>query len=250
MALEIALITFAWMCEQVAPYLELAADLPSLAITTVEDRSNLLCPVLERIANGEKDYGSNWVTSKAWKLLDKTGLKKAQVIHIPLEVVNGWATGPIVDSCTGMMALTGSDRRTPGRYHEDKTGKNPAKMGQTNEMIHPSVKYRMLKDASYKPIPLSGFERSLRQSKNEGYEWTNGEVTIPEYLIKPRDYFTRHVARQDGKITNGAEDFIAGIDRDVGAMTSAREFLETRERSEAAAATREGNNAGFYEGGF
>ncbi|KAK8039076.1 hypothetical protein PG993_007487 [Apiospora rasikravindrae] len=245
---QIAMISFAWMCEQIAPYLQLDVDLRSLARVAVEDRVTLIKPVLDRIAHGEKDFGSNWLARKGWEALDWSGLKKAQPKHVANDVVNGWATGPIVDSFSGTMTLAGAVDRTPGRYVEYKEkGKSPVKLGETHEMIHPSVEYRMRKKKNttprYDPEGLKGFRRDVRKAADEkkrsewtgsgklGYEWTyewtktgntkeGGEVVevlIPEYLIKPEDVFSRYVAMQDSLGVEGtASQFINEIDKAVG----------------------------------
>ncbi|KAK8025777.1 hypothetical protein PG990_003600 [Apiospora arundinis] len=259
---QIAMISFAWMCEQVAPYLQLDIDhLNALSKHAVEDRNNLIRPVLDRIDHGEKDYGSNWLTRKAWEALDWSGLKKAQKKHIASDVVNGWATGPIVDSYSGAMTLAGAADRTPGRYVEYKEGEEdeedkksaPVKLGPTHEMIHPSVEYRMRKkkmaSPPYGPAGLKGFRRSVRQYPDDkkydwiapgrrGYEWTktktNGgagevEVLIPEYLIRPEDVFSRYVAMQGSLEVEGtASDFLGEIDKAVGAKTREADNLDAR----------------------
>lgn len=217
---EIALISFAWMCEQVAPHLELSKDIHWEA---VEDRSKLIRPLLDEIEKGEKDYGNHALFKNAWKVLDKTGVVKAQTKKIEDGVVNGWATGPIVDSFQGGMALAGSIVRTPGDYER--------KLGPTYEYIHPSVTYRMRKVANYKPEALKGFTRSEKPDEKNRYVWTKGDIKIPEYLIKAGDSFTRCVAQQDSYRTDGnAADFIGGIDRQVGAKTSEAESLDAREK--------------------
>jgi len=208
------------MCEQVAPYLQFDGDLMSLAQSSVSDRFNLITPILKKISEGVKDYGGNWVTSKGWQLLDKAGLKKAGLKTIPLGAVNGWATGPIVDSFTGTMTAAGSIIRTPGAYGAGAV-----------EMIHPSIKYRMMKNTTYRPEALKNFERSLRKTGDKVYEWKRGNITIPEYIIKDTDYFTRHVAGQDAGTEDHASDFIGRLDRDLGQKSNEREFLETREES-------------------
>ncbi|KAK8134075.1 hypothetical protein PG984_006087, partial [Apiospora sp. TS-2023a] len=251
---QIAMISFAWMCEQVAPYLQLDVDLGSLARAAVADRYNLIKPVLDRIAHGEKDYGSNWLTRKGWEALDRSGLKKAQLKHVANDVVNGWATGPIVDSFSGTMTIAGAVYRTPGRYVEYKEkGKSPVKLGKTHEMIHPSVKYRKEKKEKatppYDPEGLKGFRRDVRKSADpKRYEWTGSgksgfewtmtkeggddaipEVSIPEYLIKPEDVFSRFVAMQDtSEADDSASDFIGKIDKAVGAKTQEADILDTR----------------------
>jgi hypothetical protein len=210
------------MVEQVAPYLQFVEDLYSLGYSTVTDRNNLVHPVLERISKGEeKDFGTQWVMKKASQLLDMTGLKNAQVRKIAGEVINGWATGPIVDSFTGSMAIAGSIPRTPGQY---KKGEHGELLGPTLEMIHPSIAFRMAQVSDYKPGPMDGFKRRAKKVGKEGYEWRNEklDITISEYLIKPHDSLTRIVARQDANTHFGsrAMDFIGGIDRDVGANTT------------------------------
>ncbi|KAI1848423.1 hypothetical protein JX265_008795 [Neoarthrinium moseri] len=212
---QLALITFAWMCEQVAPYLQLDTDLDTLARGAVEDRYSLMRPALDAMAKADKDALGSPLSSKGLGLLEKAGLKKAQVKGISKEVINGWATGPIVDSYAGLMAFAGSVPRTPGRYAEDKSGK--VKLGQTNEYIHPSVEYRKRSRTDYRPKPLEGFTRSARQSGSKGYDWTSSTVTIPEYVIKPEHRFTRYIVAQDTSRTEGtAHDFIAEIDKIIG----------------------------------
>ena len=44
---EIVLITYAWMVEQVAPYLQFDGGLSSVALAAVEHRSDLIRPVLK-----------------------------------------------------------------------------------------------------------------------------------------------------------------------------------------------------------
>ncbi|KAF4449657.1 peptidoglycan-containing protein [Fusarium austroafricanum] len=207
---EIALISFGWMCEQVAPYLQFVEDgsLVDLGKLAVQDRYNLLKPLLTNIQNGdEKDFGPGPLSSRIAASLDRTGIKKADVRKIPEETVSGWATGPIVDSFTGAMIAGGSIDRVPGNYTKDDKGRE---LGETYEMIHPCVKYRMNKIPSYKPKSLRGFERTTYSGK--GYVWTKGNVKIPEFVIKTGDAFSRHVAEQDRSAGGNAREFLKSID--------------------------------------
>ncbi|KAF5553007.1 hypothetical protein FNAPI_6925 [Fusarium napiforme] len=207
---QIALISFAWMCEQVAPYLQFVEDgsLSELGKSAVQDRYNLLKPLLTNIQNGdEKDYGPGPLSSRISASLDRTGIKKADVRKIPEETVSGWATGPIVDSFTGAMIAGGSVDRVPGNYTKDDKGRE---IGDTYEMIHPCVKYRMSKIPSYKPKALRGFERTTDGGR--GYVWTKGNVKIPEFVVKTGDAFSRHVAEQDRSAGGNARDFLQKID--------------------------------------
>ncbi|KAG9507218.1 hypothetical protein J7337_000767 [Fusarium musae] len=207
---QIALISFAWMCEQVAPYLQFVEDgsLSELGKSAVQDRYNLLKPLLTNIQNGdEKDYGPGPLSSRVAASLDRTGIKKADVRKIPEETVSGWATGPIVDSFTGAMIAGGSVDRVPGNYTKDDKGRE---IGDTYEMIHPCVKYRMSKIPSYKPKALRGFERTADGGR--GYVWTKGNIKIPEFVVKTGDAFSRHVAEQDRSSGGNARDFLQKID--------------------------------------
>ncbi|KAK8077572.1 hypothetical protein PG996_003742 [Apiospora saccharicola] len=232
---QIAMISFAWMCEQVAPYLQLDVDLGNLARAAVEDRCNLIKPVLDRIAHGEKDYGSNWLTRKGWEALDRSGLKKAQLKHVANDVVNGWATGPIVNSFSGTMTIAGAVYRTPGRYVEYKEkGKSPVKLGKSHEMVHHSVEYRKQKKMvtpPYDPEGLKGFQRDVRKSADpKRYEWTGSGNS--GYLIKPEDVFSRYIAMQGSLEVEGtASDFIGEIDKADGAKTQEADTLDIREAS-------------------
>ncbi|KAF5026482.1 hypothetical protein F66182_1404 [Fusarium sp. NRRL 66182] len=203
---QIALISFAWMCEQVAPYLQFfeGGSLSELGKSTVEDRYNLLKPLLTDIQNGEeKDYGPGPLSSRIAAHLDRSGIIKVDVRKIPEETLTGWATGPIVDSFTGAMIAAGSVDRAPGTYSKDNKGRE---LGSTYEMIHPCVKYRMNKVAGYRPRALRGFDRAVDGSK--GYLWKKGDVEIPEFVIKAGDAFSRRLAEQD----RYASDFIKSID--------------------------------------
>lgn len=209
-SIEIALISFAWMCEQVAPYLQFVEDgsLGELGKSAVQDRYNLLKPLLTNIQNGdEKDYGPGPLSSRIAASLDRTGIKKADVRKVPEETISGWATGPIVDSFTGAMIAGGSVDRVPGNYTKDDKGRE---IGDTYEMIHPCVKYRMSKIPSYKPKALRGFERTADGGK--GFVWTKGNVKIPEFVIRTGDAFSRHVAEQDRSPGGNARDFLKSID--------------------------------------
>ncbi|RGP79106.1 hypothetical protein FLONG3_2788 [Fusarium longipes] len=203
---QIALISFAWMCERVAPYLQFAEgdSLRDLGKSAVQDRYNLLKPLLTNIQNGdEKDFGGGLLTSRIAASLDRTGIKKAEVRKIPEETISGWATGPIVDSFTGAMIASGSIDRTPGGYSKDDKGRE---LGDTYEMIHPCVQYRMNKVSSYKPKALRGFERTT--SNGKGFVWKKGGIQIPEFVIKTEDAFSRYIAEQD----RYAPEFIKSID--------------------------------------
>lgn len=102
----------------------------------------------------------------------------------------GWGTGTIIDSYTLMYGLNGSKPRTPGAYAVDD---EPSTQGATNEQIHPTVGYRvaMTKDLPeeklwYRPAGLTPDKYQRRKRAGGGWEYVLGDVTLPEYKIKPR----------------------------------------------------------------
>ncbi|KAF0324258.1 hypothetical protein GQ607_008432 [Colletotrichum asianum] len=212
---QLALISFAWMCDQIKPYLQLDDDavyetLSTLADREVEQRKRMI----QDLRSG-KDYGSNWATKPFWKVLDYTGVYKASKKVVPED---GWALGTIVDSFTGMMKMSGSKYRTPGRYKDDNDGKD---MSETKEEIHPSVFLRHETLSAYRPYSLTGFERfekSSKTSKKGRHKvmrgWRNGNLVIPEYVIKPTDTISRRLA----ECFAGGKEFVAKLD-DTGNET-------------------------------
>ncbi|KAF5517814.1 Uncharacterized protein CGCA056_v011300 [Colletotrichum aenigma] len=204
---QLALISFAWMCDQIKPYLQLDDDevyntLSTLADREVEQRKRMI----QDLRSG-KDYGSNWVTQPFWKVLDFTGVYKASKKGV---AEDGWALGTIVDSFTGMMKMSGSKYRTPGRYKEDNADKD---MSETKEEIHPSVFLRYESLSGYRPISLTGFKRFEERSKKGSITkvtrgWRNGNLEIPEYVIKPDDKISRRLAEWFA----GGREFVARLD--------------------------------------
>ncbi|ETS85953.1 hypothetical protein PFICI_03978 [Pestalotiopsis fici W106-1] len=208
---QIALITFAWMCEQIAPYVQLDSNLLKLATNSVRDRYELIHAPLQ-LTPQTREEG---LLKKASDLLNRAGAGQKPVSP---EVQYGWADGPIVDSFAGTMKLAGSKPRTPGRYSH--SGPDGAKLGKTNEMIHPSVQYRMQRRPEYRPEPLKGF---TRQQTDHGFQWKQGEIVVPEYRIKSSDVFSRYIVDQDSlKGESQASKFVREIDQAIGQNFLAR----------------------------
>ncbi|KAH7014374.1 uncharacterized protein B0I36DRAFT_389287 [Microdochium trichocladiopsis] len=188
---QIALISFAWMCEQVKPFVRFEERLRK---RSVRDRMALIVPVLAEIsAGGNKDFGS-WV-KPFWKALDWTGAYKAETKQIAPSTVCGWAEGPIVDSYTLKMRATGSITRTPGEYCKTPKGTEQHQLGDTQESIHPTVAYRMKKlgPEKYDPEALRNFKR-VWVKENERWEWQKAGVVVPEFKISEKAKFSRFLA--------------------------------------------------------
>ncbi|KAK9776224.1 hypothetical protein SCAR479_07130 [Seiridium cardinale] len=208
---QIALISFAWMCEQTAPYLQLEENLLSLARNSVQDRYDLIHSPLHPPA--PSNIG-DWLTMKASSFIGKVESGHSSSRKVSREIQYGWATGPVIDSFKGIMLLAGSATRTPGQYVKDKS--NGVRLGKTNEMIHPTVQFRIGNRYDYRPEALKGFTR--RQAGRSGFEWKSGSVTIPEYLVRPGDTFSRYIADQDRlEQEYRATEFLHEIDRIVQA---------------------------------
>ncbi|KAF4814013.1 hypotheticall protein [Colletotrichum tropicale] len=190
---QLALISFAWMCDQIKPYLQLNDDKLNNTLSTLADREVEQRKRMIQDLRSGKDYGSNWAAKPFWKVLDYTGVYKASKKGVPED---GWALGTIVDSFTGMMKMSGSKYRTPGRYKEDNADKDRS---ETKEEIHPSVFLRYERISGYRPISLTGFERFEERSKKGSLTkvtrgWRNGNLVIPEYVIKPDDKISRRLS--------------------------------------------------------
>ncbi|KAF3805685.1 hypothetical protein GCG54_00005047 [Colletotrichum gloeosporioides] len=195
---KLALISFAWMCDQIKPYLQLNDDEVYNTLSTLADRE------VEQRKRMIQDLRT---TKPFWKVLDCTGVYKASKKGVPED---GWALGTIVDSFTGMMKMSGSKYRTPGRYKDDNASKD---MSETKEEIHPSVFLRHETLSAYRPYSLTGFERFEKSSKKGSPNkvmrgWRNGNLAIPEYVIKPTDTVSRRLA----ECFAGGREFVAKLD--------------------------------------
>jgi len=128
---------------------------------------------------------------------DEDGVTLKRVVA--MDALTGWATGPIIDSFHGMIALADSKYRTPGEYRKStlQDGKS-VELGKTNEFIHPTVQYRKehLREDAYRPLALDKFERKEERGKVKqqdgstkevvvGFKWVKKDKTasIPEWKI-------------------------------------------------------------------
>lgn len=202
---QIALISFAWMVEQCKPYL---AFEPRIRKRSVRDRMALMLPIMAEMRNSQwKEYG-DWI-KPLWRTLEHLWLYTPACRKFAPKVVVGWAEGPIVDSYTLKMRLTGSQHRTPGDYgnppddpegKKDRCRKNPRYT--TNEAIHPSVTYRRWAVKDYEPKALDGFTRSWNgtqwvwskpavKQKQWFWDWREPVVVpaieVPEYPVPVDD---------------------------------------------------------------
>jgi hypothetical protein len=138
-------ITFAWMLDQISPYV-------SINETVVYQDSRARQNHIDDLNEQKRKYDEHEKEEEAkrsWAQWAGRALGSAadKVLH-PLtkpEKPNsnrhdfGWGTGIIIDSYTMMYWPNGSKPRTPKAYAKDT--KHTAS-GETNEEIHPTVGYR------------------------------------------------------------------------------------------------------------
>jgi len=199
---QIALITLAWMCDQIKPHIQLD--------NTVEDKGGSCTLINREIAarNELLEY------SRQYAGINLLGFKLPNLSKIPVDMtmrlvttianaqcVDDWALGPIVSAPEFMKNLIPFEvkTRTPMEFKADDAGN---KIGTTNESVHPSVEFRKER-SRYHPPALSGWNR--RRAGLNGWEWekeiepsiwnrwTGKDLYMPEETI-PRDSFSRMLA--------------------------------------------------------
>jgi hypothetical protein len=182
-----------------------------------QDRFLLMQPIIESLLSDDAKYKNNWLVKKIDNMLakDKTDPwndgNKTRSKVLAADALQGWATGPIVDSFEGKMKKAGSKYRTPGEYRDE----NPPQCatGKTEEEIHPTVWYRMQQlGKEYQPEPLKSFKRKQKKSANGvSYEWVKGSVRIPESKIGGMQSIERSCL-----VSYTAKEFMGGLDKEYG----------------------------------
>lgn len=195
-------ITFAWMLDQISPYVSINAtvvyqdsEARQIHINDLDEQQRKY----EELKNEQKEEAK-----RSWaKWANQTLSSAAGTLLHPLtkpETPNenrhnfGWGTGIIVDSYVMMYWPNGSKSRTPKAYAMDK---KHTVSGETNEFLHPTVGYRnhsfqkLSKDLHYTPMGLGkGKNKHLkyeRRKNNEGkWEYQLGNVVLPEYVMPVR----------------------------------------------------------------
>ncbi|KXJ85610.1 hypothetical protein Micbo1qcDRAFT_221916 [Microdochium bolleyi] len=234
---QIALITFAWMCEQVKPFIRFEDKLRK---RSVRDRMALVVPVLaELAAGGNRDFGKLSWARPFWRALDSVGIVAAKKKEIPNTTLCGWAEGPIIDSYAGAVKLTGSITRTPGEYRTD-AAQPGVLLGKTNEAIHPCVAYRKKIVPGYEPEALKGFERKYVDGR---WLWAKKSadgtvVEVAEFSIPATAKFSRFLAAD-------YVHYLAKLEQEEEDHKSVKSKRETSEPSEPKA--RATNATAFLE---
>lgn len=237
------MITLSWMAEQLRNHLSFEPNFRSLLVS---DRFQLLKPALEDLTQNHKDH---WLSQKVHDLITREKNQtdpwndgnKTKSLLAAGNILNAWATGPIVDSFEGLEAV-GSLTRTPGQYEGEIQGKFMLyRLGATNEQIHPTVKYRMdCPESNYEPEALKHFQRQIRKVNGKvSYEWVKGGIRIPEYKIQPE---TPTANTASGSLANldqferscmldpSAQAYVGRLDKEYGFDSRATRALDEEKR--------------------
>ena len=243
----LANITFAWMVEQCRSHLAFK-DTAIASIQTYE----------QALRDENFDYGPDDEKKKGW--LDsakdwahwgaqKVGLEKVKdpyawpvipnpkneplvkatnIVRNPV-VRTPYASGQSSDSYTWMYKFQGDPvDRTPGATREEGSAdlRLLSDIGTTNEMVHPSVAYRLMvtakggKDSTgkemkpYKTNYLSSFKRE-KDPKSGYWAWTKGSTRLHEYHVRKLDKQGRpDIERANFDYDPEATKWFDGLDKD------------------------------------
>ncbi|KAK1598406.1 uncharacterized protein LY79DRAFT_539081 [Colletotrichum navitas] len=212
---QIALITFAWMCDQIAPFIGLddgkvegkPDSFSSLANREIEARNYLMFGLDQKRNSGLLGFLRRKLQSVASLAPATTNNNGGADI---------WGTGDIIDVFKifesfyifgifvfflKLLPFTYTDR-TPGHYKDEfREGSD------TKEMIHPSVYYRMSERPDYTPGSLVPIPEPKKGDCNRLQpKWKSKEVNIQGYVIKKEDRISRHMINQ-----SRAKNFMAPL---------------------------------------
>lgn len=189
---EMSNITFAWMLDQIKPYVSLHEEY----IIEEREASEYFIAKLIESPPDDASWGA-WAQRKAASIASifKTPTTTSDK-QVDKRRSYGWGTGPMQDSFTLFYYLNGSSRRTPGRY--DSFDKKGNLRGETFEFIHPVVGFRQMQLKDYAPIG-NGVKFDRRKAVDENdhptyvYDLGDGpsRKSIPEWRLGDVDSYER-----------------------------------------------------------
>ncbi|EPS35530.1 hypothetical protein H072_11079 [Dactylellina haptotyla CBS 200.50] len=182
---ETANIVFAWMLDHISNHLgidqlRILADNDKVKELITEHNNQVKLVEMTKKLDAEAAKKESWAQA-TWRFGKYISSVVAAPLATPVDTrilpAPGWALGDYLESYTLLYKANGSKWRTPGDY-------NTSNDTQTNEEIHPTVGYRLLKlGDKYKPLE----DRVHRQKNKDGSGWEyvlNG-ITLPEYKLNP-----------------------------------------------------------------
>lgn len=152
-------ITFAWMLDQIRPYLavnrktiiDVYRQRQALVRRLNQEFHRYKVKVAEeQAAHAKESWGESigrLASSTASYVTNPFGHKRLDLRRRDFD----WGTGTMIDSYTALFYANGSLARTPGAYGAAK--KHPAP-GETNEQVHPTVGYRLMKTKNEREAKL------------------------------------------------------------------------------------------------
>lgn len=196
---EISNITFAWLLDQIRPYLgvnQTTVNQEARARQNYIDEINARVDEYETMLAAKKEATAQeswaqWVTRSVGSAASSIMQPLTGTGKPPIRRDRGWGTGAWVESYTSIYKANGSKPRTPGNYAKDT---KQTTLGRTFESVHPTVGYRMhvtrdLEDEKLRYKPL-GENKVVRQKKpGGGWEYLIDGVTLSEYKMKSFDSF-------------------------------------------------------------
>ncbi|KAJ4356011.1 uncharacterized protein N0V89_004037 [Didymosphaeria variabile] len=198
---EMANITFAWMLDQIRPYLAINETVIHQEYRNRQIYIDELNEIVRKYQEDKRKQEEAHVEETYAQSFRRLASNAASYVTHPLSKKGpdlrrrdyGWGTGTIIDSYTAMYYANGSQARTPGAYHKDKKHAAP---GLTNEQVHPSVGFRMFatkeeKDPKlrYTPIGMDTDKFIRLPNASGGWGYSINGIVLPEYVLKRRSDF-------------------------------------------------------------
>ncbi|KAJ5773905.1 hypothetical protein N7457_008801 [Penicillium paradoxum] len=188
---EMSNITFAWMLDQIRPYLSLNEEY----VLQEREAWEYYISKLAETSNNDNSWGS-WVQRKAAFIISAFRRPTTSATRRGTHRTYGWGTGHMQDSFTPFYYLNGSTPRTPGRY--DSFDKDGNALGESFEYVHPVVGFRQKQLKDYTPIG-PGVRFNRREAVDEKGHPTHvydvgdglGCKTLPEWRLGGVDSYER-----------------------------------------------------------
>lgn len=201
------------MVEQVRPHL--AFDEQSF-VTAINDQKNLMASLRNIPQPFPKSWVKKPVAAAYWVYCKLTGTKWPNVA-----AHSGWATGNVVDSfldASLAIKLGGSLWRKPCETVVPENLGDPkvrltSELGVTDEMVHPSVFYRMQQLKKRSPS-MAQWKRVPCKDPTKGWEYVKPglNLTMREYRIQPHAASgPRNLERLTAEAV-GAGDYLSQLD--------------------------------------
>lgn len=183
---EMSSLTFAWMLDQIKPFLSLDEEYIVKVRTDMEVHISTLPespPQSESLATRAKSIAA------AFKKPSAAVAKMSEKLRS-----YGWGTSALEDSFTAFFYLNGSKTRTPGSY--DLNDEEGQPIGDTFEYVHPVVGFRKQELPSYTPLGHGVKYERRKTVDDQGrpcvvYNLGDCRKVLPEWRLGGLDSYER-----------------------------------------------------------